>query len=399
MRSLAILQLLCALGVTASPVAEAEDHAALERRKANAYPTCTSPVLRVIDIALTIVGPKATTFCSSYLKATTVTVSLTSSVTAHTTITTTIGSTVLTITSGLASATVVQTAVVTNTITPPTVTATIATPILENRAYQPPPYTPPPLGGVAASVASKACSCFLGPSKSITVTKTTTISLTNYATVPATVYTTIPSSTKTLTQTETKTSAVTLPAATETVYVGGKKYTRVYGPAAGCVYNRYTDYIDIHGDVGSSSDSYLAGRTACAKRCNDKSNCLWWFFYIDLDGASRGYPAWCLLDDMAYQPSYIQCAIPWSGYNNAPTAMKTLVASLSLCLRGAFCSASNGKVKVDQEDSPGAVIGVFIDHHIIINGDISGGIQLKNDLGHVIQPLSAESKAMHEPAS
>lgn len=75
------------------------------------------------------------------------------------------------------------------------------------------------------------------------------------------------------------------------------------------------DYIDLHGDIGNSDNNYLPGRKACAQRCNDKVDCKWFFFYVDIEGINQGYPAWCLLDDVFYQPAFIQCNIPWSGYN------------------------------------------------------------------------------------
>lgn len=72
MRGLPFMPLLGAIGVAASPLSDQGNYHELAERKVNAYPSCTAPVLRVLDIALTAVGPKATTFCSSLIKATTV---------------------------------------------------------------------------------------------------------------------------------------------------------------------------------------------------------------------------------------------------------------------------------------------------------------------------------------
>ncbi|KAF2269104.1 hypothetical protein CC78DRAFT_303165 [Lojkania enalia] len=301
--------------IDASPLANGDEHTALIPRKANAYPSCTSPVLRILDVALTIVGPKATSFCSSYIKASSVTASSTATETLKTTTTTTLGETTSTVTSGVSIVNELTIATTTTIATPAIQTITEQTPVLLNRRTPATPYTPPALKTVAASIASKACSCFLGPSKTTTVSTVITVESISTTTVQSTAQITVPSSTTTITETSISTTTSTAPAVTETVLTAGKSYMRVYGPANGCVYNRYTDYIDLHGDIGTSADGYLEGRSACATRCSNNANCAWWFFYADLEGTSMGYPAWCLLDSLPFSPGYVQCNIPWSGYN------------------------------------------------------------------------------------
>ena len=65
---LVVVIFLSALAARASPVQQ--DVAALQPR---ANPSCTSPVLRGLNRALTAIGPPASSFCSSFLDASIIT--------------------------------------------------------------------------------------------------------------------------------------------------------------------------------------------------------------------------------------------------------------------------------------------------------------------------------------
>lgn len=172
------------------------------------------------------------------------------------------------------------------------------------------PSVPKPLIGVAETIASRACSCFLDLPRPVISTDviSTTIVATATRTEPATITITSTAITSTTT-TSTGPSTTTTTVSVVTVNVS---YTLAAGgPNAHCAYNRYYRAVS---NVQSVQD--------CQNACTNDPRCK--FFAVDKYDPARangfgGYE--CDLDDQPYDPSLLQCNLPtvfFYGYNKNP---------------------------------------------------------------------------------
>ncbi len=194
------------------------------------------------------------------------------------------------------------------------------------------PVIPSQLKAFASSVISTACGCYV-TTPTTTVATTTTSTSTSFTTATAAFTTHVPGSTVVVpTETvTTTTTTTTLPGMTTTTNVGttttlltttsttttnvvvstvtatttSPTFTRAFS-GNNCVYNEYVAY-DLINEPYSTPDRLFQ---VCAADCaSHGSQCKFFFAYQD-----NQYPyQWCIIDNKPYQPSYLQCGIPFSG--------------------------------------------------------------------------------------
>ncbi|KAI9802016.1 MAG: hypothetical protein M1825_003072 [Sarcosagium campestre] len=288
-----------------------------------AAPFCSRPGIVIITKLLNLpdVRQPASRFCASFLGVATPIPSQ-YTVTSQTTTTSTTTSTDVLTSTTTATDTVTQTAtiLVTSSIAGSTTTTTVtstsysAPPVVQKRAFveeRAVPPTPKALKGVAKTVASQACSCFLGlPRPTTTVVSTSTASTVVVDTSTDVVPTTITLS-ETVSTTETTTTTGPASTATTTSVVSVRyTYNRLNIPNRGCTYNRYYDFPSASNNPGPNGD-YKDAINACQNICTNTPRCRF-FLYLRFDPAeARGFDgAACIFDDQPYDPSLLQCQYP-----------------------------------------------------------------------------------------